>query len=119
MCVAVEHTELDADPGGGFSGDAPSLARALASVHEGHGGPTWCSNPYIDGAPGLARGNCVGCHQHAMSGVRPGEVATEEARFPSGGRMAQRNNYPSDGFWGLDAGDSLASVIAEVVAYWR
>lgn len=119
MCVAVEHTELDPDPSGGFAEDAPTLGAALAAVHEGRGGPTWCSNPYVDAAPGLARGNCVGCHQHAMSGVRPGEVATDGLRFPSSGRLAARNNYPADGFWGLDAGDDLAAVVQEVVDYWR
>ncbi len=119
MCVAVDHTELDADPSGGFAEDAPTLGDALAAVHEGRGGPTWCSNPYVDAAPGLARGNCVGCHQHAMSGVRPGEVATDETRFPSSGRLAARDDHPADGFWGLDAGDGLASVIQEVVDYWE
>lgn len=119
MCVAIEHTELDDDPHGGFAEDAPTLGAALAAVHEGRGGPTWCSNPYVDAAPGLARGNCVGCHQHAMSGVRPGEVATDPVRFPSSGRLSERDNRPSDGFWGLDAGDDLAALMQEVVDYWR
>lgn len=119
MCVAVEHTELDPLAGGGFEDDAPSLAAALEAVSEGRGGPTWCSNPYIDGAAGLARGNCVGCHQHAMSGVRPGEVATDPLRYPSSGRLPARNNYPSDGFWGLDAGDTLAAVVQQAIDYWQ
>ncbi|MBX3246921.1 MAG: hypothetical protein KF901_07055 [Myxococcales bacterium] len=119
MCVVVDHDELDGDPGGGFGDDAPTLAAALAALHEGRGGPTWCSNPYVDAAPGLARANCVGCHQHAMSGARPGEVATDEARFPANGRLAARNNYPSDGFWGLDSGDDLAGAIRDVVDHWR
>ena len=119
MCVVVEHTELDGDPNGGFASDAPSLGEALTAVHEGRGGPTWCSNPYIDAAPGLARGNCVGCHQHAMSGLRPGDIATDPVRFPSSGRLAARNNYPADGFWGLDAGDDLAALMQQVVDYWQ
>lgn len=118
MCVAVEHTELDPDPRGGFGEDAPSLGDALAAAYEGRGGPTWCSNPYIDAAPGLARGNCVGCHQHAMGGARPGEIATDPVRFPSNGRLAARNNYPADGCWGLDAGDDLAARMQDVVDYW-
>ncbi len=118
MCVAVEHTELDPDPQGGFGDDAPSLGAALAAAYEGRGGPTWCSNPYIDAAPGLARGNCVGCHQHAMGGARPGEIATDPVRFPSNGRLAARNNYPADGCWGLDAGDDLATRMQDVVEYW-
>ncbi len=119
MCVAIDHSELDPDPEGGFGEDAPSLAAALAAVSEGRGAPTWCSNPYVDAAPGLARGNCVGCHQHAMSGVRPGEVATDPERFPSSGRLEERDNRPADGFWGLDAGDDLAALMQEVVDYWR
>lgn len=118
MCVAVEHVELDPDPQGGFGGDAPSLGAALAAAYEARGGPTWCSNPYIDAAPGLARGNCVGCHQHAMGGARPGEIATDPVRFPSNGRLAARNNYPADGCWGLDAGDDLATRMQNVVEYW-
>lgn len=118
MCVSVDHTELDPSPDGGFAGDAPTLAESLSAVHEGRGGPTWCSNPYIDAAPGLAMGNCVGCHQHGMSGVRPGEVATDEARFPSNGRLPARNNYPADGSWALDAGDDLAARINEVVDFF-
>jgi len=118
MCVAVDFTELDDDPEGGFGTDAPTLAAALSAVHEGRGGPTWCSNPYIDAAPGLAVGNCVGCHQHGMSGVRPGEVATDEARFPSNGRLPARSNYPSDGSWALDAGDDLAARINEIVDFF-
>ena len=118
MCVAVEHAELDDDPEGGFGSDAPSLGAALAAVHEGRGGPTWCSNPYIDAAPGLAVGNCVGCHQHGMSGIRPGEVATDEARFPSNGRLPARNNYPADGSWALDAGDDLAARMNEIVQFF-
>lgn len=119
MCVTVDHAELDPDPEGGFGDELPSLGAALAAVHEGTGGPTWCSNPYVDAAPGLARGNCIGCHQHAMSGARPGEVATDEARFPSSGRLAARNNYPADGFWGLDAGDGLAGLMQNVIDYFQ
>ncbi len=119
MCVATDFDEQDADPAGGFAQDAPTLAAALRTVHEGRGGPSWCSNPYIDAGPGLVRSNCVGCHQHAMSGVRPADVQTDPARYPANGRAQVRNNQPSDGFWGLDGGDHLASVFSETVEYWR
>jgi hypothetical protein len=118
MCVAIAHDELDPDPGGGFAARAPMLAAALAAVHEGAGGPSWCSSPYIDAGPGLVRSNCVGCHQHAMTGVRPAETLDDEARFPGGGRMQVRDDFPADQFWGLDAGDDLASMMAEVIAWW-
>jgi hypothetical protein len=118
MCVAIEHDERDPDPGGGFTRDAPTLADALAAVYEGEGGPSWCTNPYIDAAPGLLRSNCVGCHQHALSGLRPGEVALDEVRFPHGGRTETRNNAPADGFWAFDAGDDLGAVFRDVVSWW-
>ena len=118
MCVATEYTELDPDPAGGFTRDAPTLAAALRAVYEGHGAPSWCSNPYIDAGPGLVRSNCVGCHQHAMSGARPLDVQSDPINYPSNARLQVRNNSPSDGFWGLDAGDHVASVFAETVQYW-
>ncbi|AKF10057.1 hypothetical protein [Sandaracinus amylolyticus] len=115
MCVAVEFDERDPDPRGGLDG---SLGAALSAVHTGEGGPSWCSNPYIDAGPGLVRSNCVGCHQHAMSGVRPSDVARDERMFPEHGRALVRDNFPADQFWGLDGGDDLAAVIAETVSYW-
>lgn len=119
MCVTTEFDERDPDPGGGFDRDAPSLAAALRVVHEGFGGPSWCSNPYIDGGPGLVRSNCVGCHQHAMTGARAGETVNDESRYPSLGRAQVRNNFPADQFWGLDGGDDFAAIFAETAAYWR
>ncbi len=119
MCVSMDFAEHDPDPSGGFTQDAPTLAAALRAVYEGRGGPSWCSNPYIDGAPGLVRSNCVGCHQHAMSGVRPEQVQNDVSRYPSNGRMQVRNNFPADGFWGLDGGDRLASVLSETADYYR
>ena len=119
MCVATDYDELDPDPTGGFGRDAPTLAAALRAVNEGAGGPSWCSNPYIDAAPGLVRSNCVGCHQHAMSGVFPAAIQTDPVRYPANGRAQVRNTSPADGFWGLDGGDHLAAVFAETVEYWR
>ena len=116
MCVAIDDVERDPDPRGGFGDDAPSLAAALEAVHDGVA--SWCSNPYIDGAPGLARSNCVGCHQHAMSGIRPGETVIDGAVYPASGRLFVRNNFPGDQFWGLDAGDDLAVILADTVEYW-
>jgi len=119
MCVATDYDEHDPDPTGGFSQSAPTLGAALRAVHEGSSSPSWCSNPYIDAGPGLVRSNCVGCHQHAMSGVRPAEVQNDPVHYPANGRRQVRNTSPSDGFWGLDGGDHLASVFAETVEFWR
>ena len=119
MCVATDFTENDADPAGGFDADHPTLGASLRQVHEGQGGPSWCSNPYIDAGPGLVRSNCVGCHQHALSGVRPSDVQNDITHYPQNGRMQVRNNYPSDGFWGIDGGDRLGSVLQQTVDYYR
>ena len=54
-----------------------------------------------------------------MSGVRPQEVQNDIQRYPSNGRMQVRNNFPADGFWGLDGGDRLASVLSETADYYR
>jgi hypothetical protein len=115
----LDYDELDPDPAGGFARRAPTLGSALRAVHEGAGGPSWCSNPYIDAAPGLVRSNCVGCHQHAMSGLRPFDVQETPERFPGRGRARVRNNLPADGFWGIDAGDRLGAVLVETVDYHR
>jgi len=116
MCVTVDDVEGDPDPRGGALDEG--LGDALAAVHEGEGGPTWCSNPYIDGAPGLVRSNCVGCHQHGFTGIRPGETVMDEARFPAHGRLWVRNNAPADQFWGIDGGDDLGAMIQETIDYW-
>jgi hypothetical protein len=114
MCTSVMYDERDPDPRGGFDG---SLGDALAAVHGGEGGPSWCSNPYLDAGPRLARSNCIGCHQHALSGVRPAEVP-EEGRFPDDGRSLVRNNFPADYFWGIDGGDDLGQLFADVAEWW-
>jgi len=90
MCAATWFTERDPDPTGGV--DDPSLADALAAVHEGVGGPSWCSNPFLEEGPGNASTNCVGCHQHAGTGL----IAEEILELESQGRMLSRLNFPSD-----------------------
>jgi hypothetical protein len=116
MCVAVDYAERDPEPGGGFEVGAPSLADALREVHDR---ASWCSNPYIDAAPGLLRGNCAGCHQHAMGGRLPGEVALDPERFADGARGRTRNNEPSDGFWSFEAGDDFGSVLRDTISWWE
>lgn len=116
MCVAIDDVETDVDPRGGATSTA--LGDALAAVRAGTGGPSWCSNPYIDAGPGAVRTNCVGCHQHADSGVLPSDVVLDEMRFPQTGRLFQRNNFPADAFWGIDAGDRLEVVIQNTIDYW-
>lgn len=118
MCVAIDYQENDPEPDGGYDRDLPSLGAALRAVNEGRGAASWCSNPYIDAGPGLVRSNCVGCHQHAMTGVRPGDTVADAVLYPDHGRQRVRDNSPADMFWGLDGGDDYATIFTETVAHW-
>jgi hypothetical protein len=113
MCVVTSFDEGDADPTGGYT-DKPSLARALAAVHAGVGGPSWCSNPYIERGRRNAGTNCIGCHQHAGTALLSEEIVNDDARFPARGRTLLRNNFPTDYSWMVTHGDELVQTfIAE------
>jgi hypothetical protein len=90
MCAVTWFDEHDPDATGGVLD--PTLADALAAVHEGVGGPSWCSNPYLEEGPGNAESNCIGCHQHAGAGLTPEEIL----RFPVRGRRLARASFPFD-----------------------
>ena len=118
MCVATAFVEGDPDPSGGFAGDAPSLARALEVVHRGAGGPSWCSNPYLEQGPGNAATNCVGCHQHGGSGLDVASILSSPDEYPAHGRTQVRNNFPLDYSFAADSGDRLGRLFADVVEYY-
>jgi hypothetical protein len=115
MCVATSFDELDPDPEGGFGATHPSLARALAAVHADS---SWCSNPYLEAGHGNAATNCIGCHQHATSGVLPEVLLSDDEHFPDFTRPQLRNNFPSDYSWALSAGDHLTSLFSDEVTWW-
>ncbi|HKE20561.1 MAG TPA: hypothetical protein VKB80_37060, partial [Kofleriaceae bacterium] len=115
MCTTAWFREEDADPTGGAR--APSLAAALAATHPGAGGPSWCSNPYLEIGAGNAATNCTGCHQHGGTGLLP-EVILDDPRFPERGRLQVRNNFATDYSWAVDSGDKLGRVIADEVDYY-
>jgi hypothetical protein len=109
MCVVTAFREDDADPTGGYGETAPSLAEALAAVHAGQGGPSWCSNPYLELGEDNARSNCIGCHQHAGTGTNVVELVDDLVK--------QRDNFPADYLWSMDTGDDRAGMFqAEVDA---
>ncbi len=118
MCVVTSFVEGSADPGGGHDADAPSLAAALAATHEGAGGPTWCSNPYIERGAHNARSTCIGCHQHAGTPLLAPQIIGDDAHFPHAGRMRVRDNFPADYLWSLGFGDDLARVMQDEVDYY-
>jgi hypothetical protein len=90
MCAVTWFDERDPDPTGGALD--PTLGEALAVVHEGVGGPSWCSNPYLEEGPGNAESNCIGCHQHAGAELLPEEILL----LPARGRRLARASFPFD-----------------------
>jgi len=55
-------------------------------VHAGAGGPSWCSNQYIERGAHNAQTNCIGCHQHAGTGLASEDVLADSLTFPQSGR---------------------------------
>lgn len=117
MCVVTAFAEEDPDPEGGFAATAPSLAQALAAVYPGQGGPSWCSNPYLELGRGNAGTNCIGCHQHGGTGLRAEDILADEQLFPQRGRTMIRNNFATDYSWAVDSGDHIGSLFADEAAY--
>ena len=117
MCVVSGYAEGDADPRGGYDG---SLGDALAAVHEGRGGATWCSNPYVEKGAKNAQTNCIGCHQHAGSpSLGSAAILADAATFPRSGRTQLRKSFPSDYVWSFGAPpDFLARVVEAQVSHF-
>lgn len=114
MCVTTAFNEEDPLPGGGFDTSHPSLAAALTAVYAGKGAPTWCSNPYLEEGHGNASTNCIGCHQHGGTELRPEDILL----LSDFGRPARRNNFPADYSWSTTRGDDLGQLFADEEAWW-
>ena len=110
MCTVSAFEEGDLDPTGGYEGKMESLGKALALTHAGVGGPTWCSNPYLERGSHNASTNCIGCHQHAGSGLTPEAILADPRKYPQQGRTRVRDSFPSDYVYALSAGDDLGAV---------
>jgi mono/diheme cytochrome c family protein len=130
MCVVDGYTEQDGDPAARF-GEAPTLAAALRAAQAGAGGPTWCSNPYLERGRHNARTNCIGCHQHGGSTMiadRNGDGALEpldldavindEALFPDTSRRQIRDLFPADYLYSINRVDDFAHVLQSEVDYF-
>jgi hypothetical protein len=138
MCVVTAFEEGDADPRGGYptaadlaaarqqaglaEGDPPtpelarmenlvSLGDALAATYRGLGGPTWCSNPYLEEGAFNARSNCIGCHQHAGTPIDAASVLSDATQYPHHGTTLVRKNHPSDYIWAFDKEARLGRII--------
>jgi hypothetical protein len=113
LCTVVSFEEGDADPAGGYAGDRPDLARALEVTHAGAGGPTWCSNPYIERGDGNLSSNCIGCHQHAGTRLRAEDILGDRVAFPEFTRAEVRTSFPSDYVFSVRTGDDLGAMFEE------
>lgn len=113
LCTVMTFTEGDPDPGGGFDADLPSLAGALRATYAGVGGPTWCSNPYIEAGDGNAATNCIGCHQHAGTALRSEDILANAMAFPEFGRTELLTEFPSDYVFAVNQGDDLGAMFQE------
>jgi hypothetical protein len=118
LCSVVGFEEGDDDPSGGFDGEDESLARALETVHSGAGGPTWCSNPYIERGAGNAATNCVGCHQHAGTPLRSEDILGAPEAFPDFSRVEQRLSFPTDYVFSVRLGDDLGAMFVETEEHY-
>ena len=115
MCVSTSYLEDVPDPRGGFGG---SLGDALAAVRAGGaGGPSWCSNPYIEQGRGNAGTNCIGCHQHGGTALTPESILAGQ---PHHGSTRVRNNFFTDYLWAIQGGngEDLSAIVQAEVDYW-
>jgi hypothetical protein len=113
LCTTVAFEEQDPDPSGGFADDLPSLGAALSAAYDGVGGPSWCSNPYIENGAGNAATNCIGCHQHAGTGLRTEDILADAVHFPEHSRRRVRDDFPSDYVFAVNVGDDLGAMYQE------
>ena len=118
LCSVVAFNETDPDPSGGFAADLPTLADSLEAAYGGLGGPTWCSNPYLEDGDGNAGSNCIGCHQHAGTGLRTETILADTTDFPDHSRQLVRADFPSDYVFGVNVGDDLGAMFRETVQHY-
>jgi len=120
MCVVTGYEEKDPNPTGGFPTGKGSLGDALAATYQGVGAPTWCSNQYIERGTHNAQTNCIGCHQHAGTGLKSEAVLGDNATFPEFGRTKIRKNFPADyAFAALQPPESIAQLMQTQVEHFE
>jgi hypothetical protein len=119
LCTAVSFDEHDPDARGGFTAERASLGDALEATYAGLGGRTWCSNPYIEEGGGNAASNCIGCHQHAGTGLTSEGILADGAAFPDHTRRLVREDFPADYVFGASVGDDLGAMFRETEQHYR
>lgn len=100
MCATTWFEEEDAD----FAGVTDEI-RAASTLR---GTESWCSNPFIESGVGAAATNCIGCHQHAGTGVSSeGILGGELVPGERPGRLQERRNFPTDYVFSVGIIDEL------------
>ncbi len=119
MCAVVTFNEQDPNPTGGYPTGPGSLGDALKAAYSGVGGPTWCSNQYIERGDRNAQTNCVGCHQHAGTDLLSETVLADPVKFPKSGNTKVRKNFRTDYTFALTGpSEGLAAVQDNLVQHY-
>ena len=127
MCTVTFFDESDDDAAARFA-DLPSLADAMDATT---GGPTWCSNPYLEHGKGNAATNCIGCHQHGgatvdfdrdldgvLDNLEQENIIDEEERFPEHGRTQIRELFPADYLYSFNRVDDFSAMMLSEVQFF-
>ena len=99
--------------GRGYAADASDARGGARPCTSGVGGPTWCSNPYLETGAGNAATNCIGCHQHAGTDIDVEKILGDEAAFPARGRTELRKDFLTDYSYQLSRGDGFGALFRQ------
>lgn len=112
MMVVSAYEEQIADAGKDYESTHPDLAESLRTIQTYAGSSSWGANPYIETGKGNSRTNCIGCHQHAKTGVTQDEIyridpktGLGSEKYPESSRTKVRSNFPSDYLWSFYSED--------------
>jgi hypothetical protein len=106
MCATTWFEEEDS----AFTGVTEEIRRA-STLRETE---SWCSNPFIESGEGAAATNCIGCHQHAGTGVlSEGILGGDLTATERPGRFLERNNFPTDYVFSAGIIDRLVRALPE------
>lgn len=112
MCTSDAFDE--GDDGSSLANADPTLSSAVAATRA-FGPRTWCSNPYLEDGANNAKTNCIGCHQHAGTGLDTASIISGDNAFPDGSRAQVRTNFPADYTFITTSGLDLATELQEKV----
>jgi hypothetical protein len=117
MCVASTFDEGDAAmrnrvaswvAADSLQSTEQSLEAALAASSYYTQPHSFCSNPYIEFGNGVAKSNCIGCHQHA------GPLASGAIQKPDLSKI--RKSFMTDFLWSFDTyEESFQRTIKDVI----